>query len=344
MASDKSGNSSWWSSSWNSLVQTAKEKSMNAFELIKNDMVEFGTTMSNDISQVSTQIQDNSFIETVKTLAPQISSKQNNSSSTTITNHPSNKHENKLKNSSQNKTYDRFQTELLTLQNNQETYLNDPTNNLNEYHEWKDSFVNIEDSNKGIISNLLIENSVMRSLYSQLVPAQISNKEFWSRYFFKAKLIEDENRKRTNLIEKATSQVNENSYEKMSWDEDGEEEWSKIDKKEEQIVEKVKTEEILIENKDEKEESKIVVNNQESVATPSNDDDKKLEDSDEWEKDFEEDTSSEKNTVLSNVAEIVKEKYSSEENSKNVVMASNEETEKETKVKEEKNDDWESWD
>ncbi len=26
MASDKSGNSSWWSSSWNSLVQTAKEK------------------------------------------------------------------------------------------------------------------------------------------------------------------------------------------------------------------------------------------------------------------------------------------------------------------------------
>jgi hypothetical protein len=142
---------------------------MNAFELIKNDMVEFGATMSNDISQVSTQIQDNSFIETVKTLAPQLSSKQNNSSSTTITNHPSNKLENKLKNSSQNKTYDRFQTELLTLQNNQETYLNDPTNNLNEYIEWKDSFVNIEDSNKGIISNLLIENSVMRSLYSHLV-------------------------------------------------------------------------------------------------------------------------------------------------------------------------------
>jgi hypothetical protein len=142
---------------------------MNAFELIKNDMVEFGATMSNDISQVSTQIQDNSFIETVKTLAPQLSSKQNNSSSTTITNHPSNKLENKLKNSSQNKTYDRFQTELLTLQNNQETYLNDPTNNLNDYIEWKDSFVNIEDSNKGIISNLLIENSVMRSLYSHLV-------------------------------------------------------------------------------------------------------------------------------------------------------------------------------
>jgi hypothetical protein len=136
-----------------------------------------------------------------------------------------------------------------------------------------------------------------------------------------------------------------------------EEEWSKIDKKEEQIVEKVKTEEILIENKDEKEESKIVVNNQESVASSSKDDDKKLEDSkrlnsylknydfkikkkkgDEWEKDFEEDTSSEKNTVLSNVAETVKEKYSSEENSKNVVMDNKEETEKETKDKEGKND------
>ena len=98
-----------------------------------------------------------------------------------------------------------------------------------------------KDSNKGIISDLLIENSIMRSLYSQLVknlitikcglvnklyfnfqvPAVISNKDFWARYFFKAKLIEDEHKKRTNLIEKATSQVHENTYEKLNWDEDG---------------------------------------------------------------------------------------------------------------------------
>ena len=187
MASDgknASSGGSWWSSSWNSLVQTAKEKvknkflsfflylilsnqSINAFELIKNDMVEFGTTMTNDISQVSTQIQDNSFIEKVKTLAPLSSKQTNNNNNNTTTNLPTNK----LKNSSQNnnKTYDRFQSELLALQNNPDTYLNDPTNNLNEYIEWKDSFVNIEESNKGIISNLLIENSIMRSLYSQLV-------------------------------------------------------------------------------------------------------------------------------------------------------------------------------
>jgi hypothetical protein len=50
------------------------------------------------------------------------------------------------------------------------------------------------------------------------VPSLASNKDFWSRYFFKAKLIEDEHKTRTNLIEKATSQVNENS---LNWDEDG---------------------------------------------------------------------------------------------------------------------------
>lgn len=124
--------------------------------------------MKEDISQVSTQIQDNSLIDRVKTLAPLSKQSSNNTVSANASGSGITvKSDIKLKNSS--KVYDRFQNELLMLQNNPETYLNDPTNNLNEYLEWKDAYVNIEDSNKGVISNLLIENSVMRSLYSQLV-------------------------------------------------------------------------------------------------------------------------------------------------------------------------------
>jgi hypothetical protein len=46
----------------------------------------------------------------------------------------------------------------------------------------------------------------------------VSNKDFWSRYFYKVKQLENEEKKRVDLIERATSKVANDDD--LSWDED----------------------------------------------------------------------------------------------------------------------------
>lgn len=73
-----------------------------------------------------------------------------------------------------------------------------------------------------IYADLICQNFIYALIIIIKVPASVSNLDFWSRYFFKAKLIEDTNKTRTDLIERATSKVSDSSaYEKVDWDEDG---------------------------------------------------------------------------------------------------------------------------
>ena len=37
----------------------------------------------------------------------------------------------------------------------------------------------------GEISELMINNSAVRKMYSNLVPGEVSHKHFWARYFYK---------------------------------------------------------------------------------------------------------------------------------------------------------------
>ena len=56
------------------------------------------------------------------------------------------------------------------------------------------------------------------------VPAQITNDEFWSRYFFKVNMLAEENKKRVKLLERASNQVNpDTEQEAFDWEEDDEE-------------------------------------------------------------------------------------------------------------------------
>ena len=64
------------------------------------------------------------------------------------------------------------------------------------------------------------------------MPAQITNDEFWSRYFFKVNLLKEENKKRVKLLERASNQVNQdNEHETLDWDEDEEEGSNNFEKK-----------------------------------------------------------------------------------------------------------------
>jgi len=60
---------------------------------------------------------------------------------------------------------DRFKQDLLMLQSNESTYLSDPSHE--DFKEWSEKFD--PESFKTTISELLIDDSSMRSLYSQLV-------------------------------------------------------------------------------------------------------------------------------------------------------------------------------
>lgn len=63
--------------------------------------------------------------------------------------------------------YDRFNDELESIQSNQETYLSNEMYSDEEYINWSKQFD--IDSQKSSISNLLIENSSVRLIYSQIV-------------------------------------------------------------------------------------------------------------------------------------------------------------------------------
>ena len=163
------GYSSWWGS----LVKTAKEKSQAALELIKNDLAEFKTTMASDTNTLLTQITNINIAENINPMLTNLnktfSTSENDGSGGLfeLSSSSSNKDSKQAASSSSNSSiYDRYLNELRLLQSSQNTYLQDPSDEA-LFAEFKTDFVS--DSYKSDISDLLIENSQMRLLFSQLV-------------------------------------------------------------------------------------------------------------------------------------------------------------------------------
>ncbi|KAI1698781.1 BSD domain-containing protein [Ditylenchus destructor] len=80
------------------------------------------------------------------------------------------------------------QCQLLQLQNDEKTFLQGPTQNVDLYNEWLQDF-KIGEYN-GEINLLLTNNPKLREIYSKLVPSQVDNHTFWNRYFFKVHVFE----------------------------------------------------------------------------------------------------------------------------------------------------------
>ncbi len=196
--------------------------------MIKTDLAEFKTTMTNDtttlLNQATTQLNNQSILNSLSSFSLINSANDNeDKSENSNTNLSSNNNRKQTKRSNNNKSssiQDRYKQELEQLQSNEQTYLTDPATNQALFTgEWSDNFN--PDSYKSQISDILIENSSMRLLYSQLVPAQISNNQFWSRYFFKVNQLEEEHKRRVKLLERAINDTpNEDKKDELDWDEE----------------------------------------------------------------------------------------------------------------------------
>ena len=78
---------------------------------------------------------------------------------------------------------------------------------------------------KGAISELLVSNVQVRSLYTQLVPSEVSHAHFWQRYFYKVYQLEQDEARKAALKRRADAGAQEAELE---WDDDGESNNEKI--------------------------------------------------------------------------------------------------------------------
>jgi len=75
------------------------------------------------------------------------------------------------------------QHRLLAVQTDINTYLNAPEGDQELFEFWLEDF-SLADQDAAI-SSLLTNSPSLRAVYAQLVPSQVSNGDFWQRYFYK---------------------------------------------------------------------------------------------------------------------------------------------------------------
>ncbi|CAF1478992.1 unnamed protein product [Adineta steineri] len=198
---------SWFTSA----IQTVRDKSADALEFVRKDLTEFTTTVKSDtetyIHKIKTQeVGDLGINRFVSKLSG--ANKTDDDNGKYINASPS---------------FDRVQNELTRLQNDESTYLTDPSQ-TEVYEAWRETSNFNDETRKGEIAQLLIDAPHVRSFYSHLVPAQTTHVDFWSRYYFRLHQLEEEEARRTQLLRRAheiCSENNDNNEENNAndWDE-----------------------------------------------------------------------------------------------------------------------------
>ncbi|KAG6582264.1 BSD domain-containing protein 1, partial [Cucurbita argyrosperma subsp. sororia] len=112
------------------------------------------------------------------------------------------------------KQYNRFNTQLIAVQRDLNTYLEEPKD-LENYKNWKLGFV-LEDKEEEI-DNLVKESDDVRETYRTVVPSTIVHEVFWSRYFYRLHKLKQAEEARVKLVKSAISAEDE---EDLSWDVD----------------------------------------------------------------------------------------------------------------------------
>ncbi|KAJ8747561.1 hypothetical protein K2173_013057 [Erythroxylum novogranatense] len=85
------------------------------------------------------------------------------------------------------KRYSRFDNQLRAIQCNWDTYGVEPEDKV-EYEKWRAAFWGLEQRREEI-SNLMNGNGVIREIFDGLVPDKVDEDGFWSRYFYRRKLV-----------------------------------------------------------------------------------------------------------------------------------------------------------
>lgn len=110
------------------------------------------------------------------------------------------------------KQYNRFNTQLIAIQRDLNTYLEEPKD-IENYNNWKLGFV-LEDKEEEI-EDLVKESEDVRETYRIVVPSTISHDIFWSRYFYRLHKLKQAEEARVKLVKRAISAEDE---EDLSWD------------------------------------------------------------------------------------------------------------------------------
>ncbi|CAD5111992.1 DgyrCDS1245 [Dimorphilus gyrociliatus] len=190
MASDKSSGG-WWSG-W---LQAAKDKEFTS--TVQRDTVKAASTVKEKISQeeASTIVKQgvSSFISSLKS---------DDSLNPDDKNNPV--------------IFDQAQSRLSTLQSDKNTYIKPIDETDTEYERFLDSF-DIDEVKKDI-SDLMVNESGVRALYTSLVPSEIPHTVFWQRYFYRLELLKRDERRREELKRRADNTVEKD----IAWDDEDE--------------------------------------------------------------------------------------------------------------------------
>jgi len=213
MAAEEAGGAGWWGG-W---LQAAKDTSASALEFVKKDLAEFTTTVHHDTNKVAGSIKESLTQENASSATDKVKAGLSSGVSTLwdgLSKALIIEAEDKNTPGVPIHVFSRSKARLHALQLDPATYCDDASGPAEHYQAWLDTFI-LED-NKGDISEMLVTNSEVRSIYTQLVPNSVSHVDFWQRYFYKVTQLEADEARREALKLRA----DETSADDLSWDDD----------------------------------------------------------------------------------------------------------------------------
>ncbi|CAG5119843.1 unnamed protein product, partial [Candidula unifasciata] len=221
-SSESANNNSWesWLGGW---VQTAKEKSSTALEIVKKDLAEFTCTIHRDTERAveitkESLNNENTASATNRVKAGLTSFLDNISRALVIP--PDDDYIPVTVAADGSGLYDRGKARLHAIQLDASTYMDPPDGPPEQFQMWLQSF-NI-DQHKGEISELLVSKVEVRALYTRLVPSEVSHAEFWQRYFYRVHKLDCDEARKQALMKRA----DEARGDSFTWDDDDDDDWS----------------------------------------------------------------------------------------------------------------------
>ncbi|KAJ2829761.1 hypothetical protein GGI24_002066 [Coemansia furcata] len=156
--------------------------------------------------------------------------------------------------------YDRRMAQMAAIQESADTYLVDPRGQVNTgFMDFVGEFS--LDDKQDEIAALQKENPVVAQMHKDLVPEKVAESEFWTRYFYQAWMVDQEESRRKKLVEAAVASAVEDEF---SWDMDEDEESRTEAKPAEEAAEVKPAEEVA-----EKASEKAVVKEKPVETTPA---------------------------------------------------------------------------
>jgi hypothetical protein len=168
-----------WGGWLSSTLVSAKEKSSEMFNYLKQDLSEFTET----VQEAGREIKDKLKLEdTMKTAVTAVGTKANvvlEQMSTIFGIGPDDEDEELVMGRPTART--RVRAKIYTMSYDESLFLEDPQD-IDDYERWMSHF-DLEEENEETV-NLLAHNSNLQEQYTKLVPSKVSHLVFWHRFYY----------------------------------------------------------------------------------------------------------------------------------------------------------------